>query len=606
MRIPSRWFIAVAAVVVALLALAANAVALRLESPAAGLSASTGSSLPPPSQPTLPGGEHTRSFDVVTRVFADGHVRVHEKIVQDFGVVARHGIERVIPLRDDAGEHPISNLIVSTSDGTPNHVSINAQPDTVTIRIGDADRTITGAHTYRVAYDLAKMTDRLAGGRSHLAIDAISAWQQTIDVLHYTVIAPEAPETFRCEQGDVGSTEPCAVKERTADGATFTATEMAPETALTIRLTWPDTVVAVSASDSLPGAGDVGYAVLAGLAIAFVGWRYRRRWQHLFAAAQTQLWATFGPDVAGAQTEAYDLAGEPAIEFVPPMSLRPGEAGTLVEASSTKLLTATVVDLAARGAMKITEVDGSWTLERRNRDVAMTDDEQLVMTALFGDADVTSLDDRGTEMGTLSAELAENLTDDLETRGLAVQGTNAGGLRATTRQAWLLVLGIIAVIIGAVLHVIVVTATGSRDGALAAETALVLLVILGLGAIRVRGAAKGLTPMGLAALWRVRGFGRFFTQSEAMHDRAAADRGLLRQYMGYAIVFGFVTQWIAAFDSPDTSDWFDTTSPMDSAFIGFTAASMWSPPTSSSSTSGFGGGGGGAGGGSGGGGGGSW
>jgi uncharacterized membrane protein len=208
-------------------------------------------------------------------------------------------------------------------------------------------------------------------------------------------------------------------------------------------------------------------------------------------------------------------------------------------------------------------------------------------------------------MGTLSAELAEHLTDDLETRGLAVQGTSAGGLRANTHQAWLLVLGIIAVAIGAAVHVIVVTGAGNRDAALVVETVVVVLLILGAGAIRVRRAARGLTPMGLAALWRVRGFGRLFTQSEAMHDRAAADRGLLRQYMGYAIVFGFVTQWLAAFDSPDTSDWFDTTSPMDSAFIGFTAASIWSPPASSS-TSGFGGGGGGAGGGSGGGGGGSW
>ena len=160
--------------------------------------------------------------------------------------------------------------------------------------------------------------------------------------------------------------------------------------------------------------------------------------------------------------------------------------------------------------------------------------------------------------------------------------------------------------IGAGVHVITVTATGNRDAALAIETILVLLIILGLGAIRARLAARGLTPLGLAAIWRVRGFDKFFTQSEAMHDRAAADQGLLRQYMGYAIVFGHVTQWIAAFDNPDTSDWFASTSPMNAAFIGFTAASIWSPPASSSSSSGFGGGGGGAGGGSGGGGGGSW
>ena len=127
--------------------------------------------------------------------------------------------------------------------------------------------------------------------------------------------------------------------------------------------------------------------------------------------------------------ESYSLTDDPAIEFVPPMGLRPGEMGTLVEAGPTQVLTATVVDLAARGALKITETDGSWSLEQRNR-IELTDDEQVVMNGVFAGAETTTLDDRGSEMGTLAGELAENLTDDLETRGLAVQGTHAGGLHA--------------------------------------------------------------------------------------------------------------------------------------------------------------------------------
>jgi uncharacterized membrane protein YgcG len=410
-------------------------------------------------------------------------------------------------------------------------------------------------------------------------------------------------------QGDVGSERPCASLARSHNGATFTGRDLAPDEAFTTRLEWPDTVVASNATDSSIGTADVGYALLAGLAIAVVGWRYRRRWHRLLEAAQTQLWSTFGPDVAGAQPEAYDLTRDPAIEFVPPMNLRPGEIGTLVEAEPTKLLTATVVDLAARGALKITETAGSWTIERRNRDGVLTADEQAVMAGLFdveagdGAADITSLEGRGSEMGALGVQLAEQLTDDLETRGLATPGTHAGGVHSRMRQWPLLALGAGAVLEGLALHVIVVTATGNRGLALAAETVVALLTILAVGAFLVRRAAKGLTPTGLAAAWRVRGFDRFFTASEAMHDRAAADQGLFRQYMGYAIVFGHVSQWIAAFNAPDTSDWFATSSPINGAFLGFTAASVWSPPPS---TSGFGGGGGGAGGGSGGGGGGSW
>jgi hypothetical protein len=605
MRLPSRWFIVIAAVVVACLALAANAIAIAVESPAAGLSASKGGHLPAPPQSSLPSGEHTRSFDILTRVARNGHVRVQETIVQDFGVVPRHGIERIIPLRDKLGEHPVTNLVVSTSQGTPDAVSVKPETDKVTIRVGDANQTLTGAHTYRVAYDIGGMIDSVAGGRSRLAIDAISAWLQTIDSLRYTVAAPAAPTTVGCNQGALHSTAPCGSARRTGNGATFTGTNLPPLSAFTPRLTWPDTVVAPTAGVSSFGPINFLYALIVGLAVAFVGWRYRRRWRQLLSAAQSQLWATFGPDVAGAQSEAYDLTGDPAIEFVPPMGLRPGEVGALAEVDDTTLLTATVVDLAARGAMKITESAGSWTLERRNTDVVLTDDEQAVMTGLFGEAAVTTLDDRGTEMSTLADQLAENLNDDLATRGLAVPGSSAGGLRSTAHQASILVLGIAAVIAGAILHVIVVTATGDRTAAIALETLLGVVAVLGIGSLLVRGAARGLTPMGLAASWRVRGFNRFFTQSEAMHDRAAADRGLLRQYMGYAIVFGFVTQWIAAFDAPDTSDWFASSSPMNVALLGFTASSLWSPPPSSSS-SGFGGGGGGAGGGSGGGGGGSW
>ncbi len=208
-------------------------------------------------------------------------------------------------------------------------------------------------------------------------------------------------------------------------------------------------------------------------------------------------------------------------------------------------------------------------------------------------------------MGTLAGELAENLVDDLEDRGLAIPGTDAGGLNARAGHWWILLLGLFAVVVGAGVHVVAYSSKGEAGTALAFQV-FTVVVVLGLGAwFVIRRAGRGLTPTGLAAVWRVRGFDTFFTSSEATHARAAADQGLLRQYMGYAIVFGHVTQWVAAFDAPDTSDWFQSSSPLDTAFIGFTAGSLWSPPASSSS-SGFGGGGGGAGGGSGGGGGGSW
>jgi uncharacterized membrane protein YgcG len=407
----------------------------------------------------------------------------------------------------------------------------------------------------------------------------------------------------------VGSDAPCDAAERTATGAAFAARDLGANETFTVELRWPTSVVAVSAGTSWFGTwfgvDDVAYAVLVALATGVVAWSYRERWKQLLAGAQTQLWSTFGPDAGGPQATAYDLTGEPAIEFVPPMELRPGEVGTLVEAGHTELLTATVVDLAARGALRITDEGGSWTLERRDGAAALTDDEQHVMAVLFDRAERTDLDDRGTEMGGLSAELAEQLTDDLEDRDLAVRGIRNSQLRARVSPARILLVGLVAVLVGCVAHFALVALSGDRDAALLVESVVVLgLIALG-GWLTVRGAARGITPKGLAARWRAQGFDRFFTDSEAIHARAAADRGLLRRYMGYAIVFGHVHQWVNAFDAPDTSDWFVTDRPLNAAFVGFTAGSLWSPPASSSS-SGFSGGFSGAGGGSGGGGGGSW
>ena len=316
-----------------------------------------------------------------------------------------------------------------------------------------------------------------------------------------------------------------------------------------MRMSWPTSVVAISEQSSVVGNADLLYALLVGLMLLFVGWRYRRRWVRLLATAQSQLWATFGPDIGGQQLESYDLRGDPAIEFTPPMGLRPGEVGALLEVAPTAMLTATIVDLAARGAIRITETDGTWTLERRNRDVVLTDDEQVVVERLFKGADTTTLDDRGAEMSTLAGELAELQTDDLEDRELAVRGVTAGGLHGKTHVAWLAVVGVIAVIAGAVAHGLVVTVSGNRTAAIVIEVLLVAVIILGIGAIIVGGAARGLTPLGIAAAWRVRGFDRFFTASEALHARAAADQGLFRQYMGYAVVLGHVDRWVAAFDA---------------------------------------------------------
>jgi hypothetical protein len=605
MHLPSRALAFVWGILIFLAAVAAAWILFQVEPPVSGLEARTGAPLAAVAPEQYPGPEHTRRFDVAAAVTEDGKARITETIVQDFGVVPRHGIIRVIPVRDDEGVRRISDLVVSTSRGTPGNVDVSTTSDTVTIRIGDPGITVDGAHAYRLAYTLAPATLEAGARRTRLRIDAISAWEQTIDRLSYTVTSPASPLTLVCFEGSLGTRVPCTARERTPTGGVFRGETIAPNDTFTVDLTWPRGAVAVGAAIPALDDRDWAYAVALAVAVALIAWAYRRRWRRLYARAESQLWTTFGPDAGVAQTESYDLTAEPAIEFVPPMRLRPGEMGVLIEAGPVRVLTATVIDLAARGALKITETAESWDLQRTGS-VELTDDEQRVMSTLFGDADAATLAGRERTLGSLSHSLSEDLTDDLEDRGLAVKGATAASLSSQAHGARVFFLGLVALVIGSFVHAVGVEGFGA-DGAFVAQVAVTALV-LAVGAFFIlRSVAHDLSPLGLAAIWRVRGFEKFFAGSEAMHARAAADAGLLRQYMGYAIVFGHVDEWIAAFSGTDTSDWFETSGPLPLSLYAFMAPSLWTaPPAASSSSSGFSSGFSGGGGGIGGGGGGSW
>ena len=67
---------------------------------------------------------------------------------------------------------------------------------------------------------------------------------------------------------------------------------------------------------------------------------------------------------------------------------------------------------------------------------------------------------------------------------------------------------------------------------------------------KVRKAGRDLTTTGLGAAYRAEGFRRFFDASEEMHAKAAADAGLLRQYLGYAVAFDAVDRWVRRLRRP--------------------------------------------------------
>jgi uncharacterized membrane protein YgcG len=600
--------------------------------------------------------DRTERFDVTAVVRDDRSVEITEDIVQRFAT-ERHGIERLIPLQDAAGDHAMRSLEVATGEGTSDQVELSDGSGFpgVTLRIGDPDRTVTGTHRYRLTYVLENVVhtppaDEALGdvvvaspfgsvtttsttapsdqAVERLALDAFTDWRQQVYGSTYTVIGPDGAIGQRCFQ-QVGGYDPgCASVTPTADGATFDATTpVSPYSELTVQVDWPPGTFGPAVIEGTEQGTWPVRAVavaLALLGVVVVGFAALGRRRLLWSRTRKGVVETFGAAVEQGSSELVPRSPriDAPLEFVPPMGLRPAELLRLAEeehADPARLLAATVVDLAARGEIELVAApdDADWVARRRAGKPfgPRRSYEDRVLTALFPEgADEVRFGDRAPEMGPSRNRILEQLDDDLKRAGLVRRrlGTEPSGCVAGVLAAGLVLL--VGVLVFGVGLALLLKAVLPWPAAMLATGAAIGVAVASWGLWKVKRAGAELTTKGLGAVYRTGGFRRFFDESEAMHARAAADAGLLRQYLGYAVAFDAVDRWVEAFDAPDLS-WLGASEVgVLSGFVyGSTMSRATTPPapvstgSGAASSGGFGGGfGGGGGGGSGGGGGGSW
>jgi uncharacterized membrane protein len=316
---------------------------------------------------------------------------------------------------------------------------------------------------------------------------------------------------------------------------------------------------------------------------------------------------------AGAADERVPLLGghEIPVEYEPPDKLRPGQLGTLVDERANALdVTATIVDLAVRGYLRIEEIDKEhWFSKRDWRLVKLKDAngllhyETLLLNAIFASGDTVELSDLKNKFASKLHEVQNALYDD------AIKRHWFAGRPDHVRTVWLVAgAGVLAAAIG----LTVLAAAKSHLGLVPTP-----LILGGLLVMAFSGRMPRRTAKGTGALVRTFGFKRFIDESERDRAQFAEKQHLFTEYLPYAVVFGATERWAKAFagldgELPDQSSWYVSTHPFTFAAFshsmdGFatTSAGTIASTPSGSGSSGFGGGGF-SGGGGGGGGGGSW
>jgi uncharacterized membrane protein YgcG len=553
------------------------------------------------------GTERILNYSVEIAVESTGDIFVTEVIDYDFGSNERHGIFRDIPVRfqyDDQYDriYPVDVLSVKGSIDTPDQFEEEREGDLLRIRIGDPDRTITGRHSYAIAY---RVEGALNGFPDHneLYWNAIGTeWDVPIDKASVRVTTLRIT-AVACFAGPERSTLPCASGTFEEPTATFSHGALAPYEGLTVVVGFRKGLIPnprpileerwnfARAFSVTPLTGGVAAGLLI-LVVAAVGrllWvtgRDRR-------AVGSQVDIAYGTTPGGQQPVPMFEDGTFPVEFAPPDKIRPGQVGVLVDEIANPVdVSATIVDLGVRGYLRIEEIPKRWMfgkpdwrlVQLRQADGDLLRYERVLLDGLFEDLDQETPDDAEEEEEELQDEASTELSeaelkkDDELYRSVnptPEESTQEGDLASVTvsklrRKFHARFLRVQKALYADVARRrwftgrpdrvreswtgrgVAVTLGGAGLTALAAwKTHLGLIPIpLALGGMAVWWGARWMprrTPKGTGLVRRVRGFRTYIDTAETHMARWAEQENVFSRYLPYAIVFGLTEKWARAF-----------------------------------------------------------
>ncbi|MDI6778232.1 MAG: DUF2207 domain-containing protein [Patescibacteria group bacterium] len=552
--------------------------------------------------------EKIASFAGEIKINSDSTIDVKETIAYDFGDQQKHGIFRFIPVKYKArgGNYNlrISNIKVADENGAPYNFTTSYPGDNVEIKIGDADKFVSGTKNYVISYVIRRAVNyfpdhdelywNFTGDKRQIPIESSSL----------KVILPEAAKEnlqYKCFQGVFGSTNECAasVSENIIE---YNSGEILnPGEGMTIVAGWPK------------GITPEPTVFQKMLDIARDNWT-------LFVpiivfALMFRLWSKKGRDPRG--------RGTIIAQYESPDQLAPAEIGTMIDGSADNQdVSATIIDLAVRGFLKIKRMEEKGFLGIKSTDytfIKLKDEEpernfeKEVMKGIFdpekADANGAS-GEKEKKLSDLKNKFYKTLSDvkDLLYKGVTEKRYYTSNPN-NTRILWI----VAGVMSGGFLAGIF----GSIQGGWGIFSGIVSgIIILVFGWLMPAVTAKG-----AELKENILGFKDFLSVTETdrlkFHNAPEKNPQMFEKFLPHAMVLGVEKEWAKQFEGMynQQPDWYeDSSGRMFSAIIlssivsdfssTATAAMASQPSSAAGGGSGFSGGGGG--GGFGGGGGGSW
>jgi len=501
-------------------------------------------------------GESIPRYGTRIEVRVDGRMRVIETIGYDFGAERRHGIFRRIPVKlryDKVRDriYPIDDVKV-TMDGSVVPFDQSWDGGYQELKIGDPDHTITGKHTYVIEYSVRGALNSFRDHEELYWNVVGSEWEVPIAAATATVTGPAAIQKVECFTGPRGSRLGCASKSVDGATATFSHSRLRSGSGMSVVVAFPagsvrntdpiltdrhDLAAAFQVTPgTVGGAAGLGLVGVAGALV--IGWFVGR--DRRYAGQIPGLTPMPG---GTADKRRKPLFGGPpiAVEFAPPDEVRPGQVGTLIdERAHTIDVTATIIDFAVRGHLRIVELPRAGTAAKDWRLTKRTDGdpdflpyERALFNALFAGRERVRLSRLKVTFAYALDQVQSRLYTDM-----VDQGWYRRSPAATRNNARKLALG---VVVGSIV-VTVLLAMYTHAALLGVGLVLGALVLLA-----VAGRFPARTGRGSAMLARVQGFKLYLTTAEADQIKVEEREQIFSRYLPYAVVFGLAERWASIF-----------------------------------------------------------
>lgn len=368
------------------------------------------------------------NFTATYALTNDGHqgkLSVVEHITADFSTY-NHGILRALPINYNGRPLHLAVKSVTNASGTKLPYSTSTDNGNKVLKIGDPSETVTGSQNYVISYNESNVV-RFNGEQPYLTINANGTqWEQSFDKVAMEVTLPNNVNASagHCYVGAYGSrsSNGCLVIASGHSAAALSIATIKPNQTLTIDMRLPvGSFAPPNISDWLR---DNGVFAAIGLIVFLVisVWAFRR-------------WYKLGKDLGGRGTIVPEYSSPDGLQAAKVYIINTNKYKPLV-------LSATIIDLAIRGYIKIIETtenkifekdDKTYEFELRNSDFSkLADFEADLLKALFASATVgdrLTINDAKTGMTTLNRKLLVELPKALTEAGYFTRNPQkAGGL----------------------------------------------------------------------------------------------------------------------------------------------------------------------------------